>query len=119
VDVDVVVGEAHGSGAGAVVGPDHALVPRRRRHRSDCGQAVTLALHGGDQLVEFVVGEIGRVDVEERIDRLGQLVDPLRHDDKIAQTYDKSNQNEQVFATARRRADVQPCSSESGTTVTS
>ena len=54
----------------------------------DGSEPVTLTLDRGHQLVEFVVGESRRVDVEERIDHSRQVVDPLRHEDRIAHQYD-------------------------------
>src|SRR6056297_568788 len=92
-----LVGEADSGGAGAVVGPDHSLVPRRDRSTGGGRHSVALALQRGDQLVEFGVGQLVRVDGEERIDRRLQLVDPLRHDERLAHVYVNPSDRARMF----------------------
>ncbi len=61
-------GQAGGGGAAAVVGPHDAGVPGRDPLGPHGGEPGVVALQADDQLVEFAVGEVGGVEVEEFVD---------------------------------------------------
>ena len=72
-----LTGQAMAGGARPIRGPDAPLLPAGDQSSANGGEAMGLALDGDDDLVQIVVGGVDRIDGQQFVEHLLELVEPM------------------------------------------